>query len=87
MLEKYEALKTAILKVGFEVVEGQFQLPDGTMTPVMIRPIDPEALVFAAARVYTDRSYQRRQKVEASAAAERERAEAYAATHKPSHPG
>lgn len=82
MVDRYEALKMAVLKMGFEVVEGQFTLADGTVVPVMIRPIDPEALVFAAAQVYTDRNYQRRQKVSASQDAEQARLAAYAAAHK-----
>ena len=58
-MDKYTALKMLIERYGFEVTEGQFQLADGSMSPVMILPADPEQLVFAAARVYTDRNYVR----------------------------
>jgi hypothetical protein len=68
MIDKYLALKIAIEKMGFEVVEAQHTLHDGTVVPVIIRPNDPEALVYAAAQVYTDRSYQRRQKLLATRA-------------------
>jgi predicted site-specific integrase-resolvase len=64
---RYVELKDQIERVGFEVAEGSFISEDGRNVAVMLTPVDPEALVYAAARVYTDRSYVRRQKVAARA--------------------
>jgi hypothetical protein len=60
---EYECLKEQIEAFGFDVTEGSFLSPDGRHWSVKVTPVDPEALVYAAARVYSDRAYTRRQKV------------------------
>lgn len=60
---RYTELKDQIEKHGFEVTEGSFMSADGRQIPLMCTPVDPEAIVYAAARVYNDRNYARRQKV------------------------
>lgn len=66
---RYTELKEQVEKYGFEVTEGAFMTTDGRSVPLMCTPVDPEAIVYAAARVYTDRAYMRRQKVLARSAA------------------
>lgn len=48
--ERLAALKTAVEKVGFEVLEGQFYLTDGTTSPYYLRPVDAVLLAAASAR-------------------------------------
>lgn len=66
-LVEYECLKEQAEAFGFEVTEGSYTSPDGRHWPLMLTPVDPEAIVYAAARVYSDRAYTRRQKVLARA--------------------
>ena len=82
MLDKYEALKRQIESQGFEVIEGQFTLADGTTVPCTVRPVDPEQLVYACARVYASRNQVRKEQT-----AERDRLELARAAGENPHPG
>jgi hypothetical protein len=64
-MDKFESLRQQALKFGFEVVDQTWTDGAGKVHPVVLNPVDPEALVYAAAKVYTDRNYVRAQRVKA----------------------